>query len=247
MDDETKSKIADIIAKLATTNASQKAASKETTQTPQAELSDKEDSDSSEDRHNHHHRHHSHKHRHHRKRSHSKSDHKSEKDKSGDDNDNNGGDSEADNGEWVEKKADDILANDPDLVGPKPLPEVVIDPKKLGLSEYKANMLSGEADAMAKYVQEHKRIPRRGEIGLTADEIQKFEDAGYVMSGNRHKLMNAVRIRKENQVYTLEEKRALAMMTHEQNMKKEAKIVEEFREMIQRQQKEEEELRNKRK
>ena len=32
-----------------------------------------------------------------------------------------------------------------------------------------------------------------------------------VMSGSRHRRMNAVRIRKENQVYSAEEKRALAM------------------------------------
>ena len=33
----------------------------------------------------------------------------------------------------------------------------------------------------------------------------------YVMSGSRHKKMNAIRIRKENQVYSAEEKRALAL------------------------------------
>lgn len=37
--------------------------------------------------------------------------------------------------------------------------------------------------------------------------IEKFEDAGYVMSGSRHRRMNAVRVRKENQVITAEEKR----------------------------------------
>ena len=38
------------------------------------------------------------------------------------------------------------------------------------------------------------------QVGLTADEISKFEDLGYVMSGSRHSRMNAIRIRKENQV-----------------------------------------------
>lgn len=38
---------------------------------------------------------------------------------------------------------------------------------------------------MAAYVTEGKRIPRRGEIGLTSDEIATFEDMGYVMSGSR--------------------------------------------------------------
>ncbi len=62
---------------------------------------------------------------------------------------------------------------------------------------------------MAAYVKEGKRIPRRGEVGLTTDEIDDFENQGFVMSGNRHKRMTAVRLRKENQVYTAEEKRAL--------------------------------------
>ena len=39
---------------------------------------------------------------------------------------------------------------------------------------------------MAQYVKEGKRIPRRGEIGLTSDEIASFETAGYVMSGSRY-------------------------------------------------------------
>jgi hypothetical protein len=38
------------------------------------------------------------------------------------------------------------------------------------------------------------------QVGLTADQITKFEDLGYVMSGSRHSRMNAIRIRKENQV-----------------------------------------------
>ena len=39
---------------------------------------------------------------------------------------------------------------------------------------------------MAQYVKEGKRIPRRGEIGLTSNEIASFETAGYVMSGSRY-------------------------------------------------------------
>lgn len=38
---------------------------------------------------------------------------------------------------------------------------------------------------MAAFVAEGKRIPRRGEIGLTSQEIEEFEDVGYVMSGSR--------------------------------------------------------------
>lgn len=44
-------------------------------------------------------------------------------------------------------------------------------------------LLPGEGAAMAAYVAEGKRIPRRGEIGLTSDQIAQFECVGYVMSG----------------------------------------------------------------
>ena len=33
----------------------------------------------------------------------------------------------------------------------------------------------GEGDAIAQYVQAGKRIPRRGEVGLSAEEIEAFE------------------------------------------------------------------------
>ena len=39
---------------------------------------------------------------------------------------------------------------------------------------------------MAAYVESGERIPRRGEIGLTSNEIETFEDVGYVMSGSRY-------------------------------------------------------------
>ena len=39
-----------------------------------------------------------------------------------------------------------------------------------------------------------------GEIGLSSAEIQEYEKVGYVMSGTRHKAMEATRLRKENQV-----------------------------------------------
>jgi hypothetical protein len=46
-------------------------------------------------------------------------------------------------------------------------------------------LLAGEGDAMAAFVNEGKRIPRRGEIGLTPDEISAYENQGFVMSGSR--------------------------------------------------------------
>ena len=49
--------------------------------------------------------------------------------------------------------------------------------------------------------------------------------SGYVMSGSRHKRMNAVRMRKENQVYSAEEKRALAMFNYEEKQKRESQVI----------------------
>jgi hypothetical protein len=59
---------------------------------------------------------------------------------------------------------------------------------------------------MLEYVASGKRIPRRGEVGLSSDQISHYEDVGYIMSGSRHSRMNAVRMRKENQIYSAEEK-----------------------------------------
>ena len=91
---------------------------------------------------------------------------------------------------------------------------------------------TGEGDAIAQFVKQNLRIPRRGEIGWVGEDIEKLEVDGYVMSGSRHARMNAVRIRKENQVYSAEEKRALALITFEEKQQKESKIVGDFRAML---------------
>ena len=96
----------------------------------------------------------------------------------------------------------------------------------------KKDMLRGEAAAMAAYVAQGKRIPRRGEIGLSSEEISTFEKVGYVMSGTRHKAMEATRLRKENQVMTADEKRLLSGFTLEQRQKKEETIMQRFRTLI---------------
>merc|ERR1719157_360965 len=85
---------------------------------------------------------------------------------------------------------------------------------------------------MAEYVKSGLRIPRRGEIGFSGDDIEPWEHSGYVMSGSRHTRMNAVRIRKENQVYSAEEQRALALITLEENQQKEAALMNDFRTML---------------
>lgn len=85
---------------------------------------------------------------------------------------------------------------------------------------------------MQAFIQKGERIPRRGEIGMDASKIAEFEDAGYVMSGNRHQRMNAVRIRKEGQVLSMEEQRAMVQKQREQKLEKEGAIISQFKEMM---------------
>merc|ERR1711953_323903 len=101
---------------------------------------------------------------------------------------------------------------------------------------YGGALLPGEGDAMAEYVKSGLRIPRRGEVGITSDQIEGLETLGYVMSGSRHRRMNAGRIRKENQVYSAEEKRALAMYNFEEKANRESTLVGELREMLEKRQ-----------
>jgi len=115
---------------------------------------------------------------------------------------------------------------DEDIIGPVPLPEV---PEPMN---YGAQLLPGEGEAIANYVRDQKRIPRRGEVGLTSDQIDRFEKIGYVMSGSRNRRMNAVRIRKENQVLNVEEKRLLAQVNVEEKAKRENKILADFRDIL---------------
>eukprot|EP01035_Chromulina_nebulosa_P018734 gene18734-24498_t len=121
--------------------------------------------------------------------------------------------------------------DDDDDYGPKPLPKIseLTDDKSFS---YGKSLMPGEGAAIAQYVQQNMRIPRRGEIGWSGEEIDRLEQQGYVMSGSRHARMNAVRIRKENQVYSAEEKRALAIITMEEKQQKDNKIVADFRQIL---------------
>ncbi|OIW12664.1 hypothetical protein TanjilG_24597 [Lupinus angustifolius] len=129
--------------------------------------------------------------------------------------------------ELFESQKKPVLDNDLP-VGPMPLPRAE------GHISYGGALRPGEGDAIAQYVQQGKRIPRRGEVGLSAEEIQKFESLGYVMSGSRHQRMNAIRIRKENQVYSAEDKRALAMFNYEEKAKREHKVMADLQRLVQR-------------
>lgn len=97
-------------------------------------------------------------------------------------------------------------------------------------------LLPGEGAAMANYVTEGKRIPRRGEIGLTSEQIEDYERQGYVMSGKRHRRMEAVRLRKENQIYSADEKRALAALDKEGRAKKNQKLQQYFTQIVEKKQ-----------
>lgn len=126
-----------------------------------------------------------------------------------------------------EYRTDSDEEKDDSTVGPQIKSHSTLTHKEMGKA-----LLPGEGAAMAAYVAEGKRIPRRGEIGLTSEEIASYESQGYVMSGSRHRRMEAVRIRKENQIYSADEKRALAMFSKEERTKRENLILGQFKDMI---------------
>ncbi|GAU87522.1 hypothetical protein RvY_00353 [Ramazzottius varieornatus] len=134
---------------------------------------------------------------------------------------------------WLPKNADEEPVNvggeqDEDEIGPTPRANLLTsDHRAFGKA-----LLPGEGAAMAAFVAEGKRIPRRGEIGLTSDEIVTYEQVGYVMSGSRHRRMEAVRLRKENQIYSADEKRALETFDKDERQKRENKILSQFRELV---------------
>lgn len=123
-----------------------------------------------------------------------------------------------------------------DSFGPEPF-----QLHSVGHDEHIVSMLkqqgffSGEAEGMVAYAREGKRIPRRGEIGLSAEDIDKLEKVGYVMSGNRNKRMNAVRLKKESQVINLEQDRKAALEKLEQKVLHEHEQLAEFREILNKQ------------
>ena len=97
---------------------------------------------------------------------------------------------------------------------------------------YGQDLLPGEGQGIASFLQNNLRIPRRGEIGYSAEEIDKYENSGYVMSGSRHARMNEVRLRKENQVKTVEEQRELARLALEERQEKEEALLADFKSML---------------
>ncbi|GAA6063721.1 hypothetical protein JCM10212_001832 [Sporobolomyces blumeae] len=136
---------------------------------------------------------------------------------------------EGNDDDWVEKEAEIELGEGDEEVGPMPVGGVGV---KGGRNAYGGALRPGEGSAMAAYVSSDQRIPRRGEIGMEPEQIERFEQAGYVMSGSRHRRMNAVRVRKENQVISAEEKRGILQLAQQEKVKRENEIVASFRELV---------------
>ena len=66
--------------------------------------------------------------------------------------------------------------SDDEQEGPMPLPQT--QPATGGgaaSSEYGKALLPGEGQALAAYVQQNLRIPRRGEIGYSGEEVERYE------------------------------------------------------------------------
>ena len=113
-------------------------------------------------------------------------------------------------------------------VGPEPMK--VEFSKNMEWRYYmRAGLKREEAEMIAQYVKEGKRIPRRGEVGMTSQDIEKFESLGYVMSGMRNSRMNKMRVKKEQMLYTVEEKKALAIYNLEEKQRRERNIINEMK------------------
>lgn len=129
--------------------------------------------------------------------------------------------------ERLVSNADD-LDEDEAVLGPAPPPAK----EKSDNLHYGKDLMPGEGTKLAAFVQEGERIPRRGEIGMTSNEIDDFEKQGYVMSGSRNVRMEAVRIRKENQVYSAEELAALSQFSREERQVRDDRMMNRMRMMV---------------
>ena len=125
--------------------------------------------------------------------------------------------------------------SDSDSFGPKPSTTTTTNEGPRLLSHdvsFGKHLRPGEGEAMARFVEQNQRIPRRGEVGWKSDEIERLESIGYVMSGSRHKRMNEVRIRKENQILSAAEQKLLEQHNFEEKAAREERIMAEFRRMV---------------
>lgn len=119
-----------------------------------------------------------------------------------------------------------------EVIGPLPMTVAPAGSIAGGAKDYGRALRPGEGSKMAAFVQDGARIPRRGEIGLDCTKITSLEQQGYVMSGSRNRRMEAVRIRKENQVYSAEELAALSKFDHDERRQREEQVLEQFRGLV---------------
>ena len=77
------------------------------------------------------------------------------------------------NKEFINQDGDYDEDNDNDEFGPAPMvqPKDYTDDKKV---KYGGALLPGEGAAIAQFVQQNMRIPRRGEIGWSGEEIESL-------------------------------------------------------------------------
>ncbi|KAI9471662.1 ras-induced vulval development antagonist-domain-containing protein [Coemansia mojavensis] len=95
---------------------------------------------------------------------------------------------------------------------------------------FSGTMLSSADASTGANAQSKGHISRQGEI--TKQKIGRLESAGYVMSGNRHRRINDVQLRKEGQAISTEEKRQMLLQSQEERQQKEMQIISEFRDML---------------
>ena len=108
-------------------------------------------------------------------------------------------------------------------------PRVIFDDKDKKIQSDKEVQLYSQIDQLGK-----RCIVRGGQIGLSNEEIERYESLGYVMSGDRHKkTFQPIKVKKEGQSYTAEEKRALAIYNLEEQQRRERNIINEMKYMWQ--------------
>ncbi|KAF4521523.1 hypothetical protein B566_EDAN012212 [Ephemera danica] len=93
--------------------------------------------------------------------------------------------------------------------------------------------LKKEVHSKKKGGKKKKKKRSRKDSSSSESSSDSDEEERWVeKKGQWHRRMEAVRIRKENQIYSADEKRALAMFSKEERQKRENKILGQFREMV---------------
>jgi len=81
----------------------------------------------------------------------------------------------------------------------------------------------------SEHIRGGKRIPLRGQEGMSLDQIDAFERAGYRMSGRSKRQTEARAMRAERKVYTQEEKRMLEKVSRDDRVKAQQDKLDAFK------------------